>query len=194
MRKQIFAALAAVALVAALAGPAAAAADQSDLYWFSNGDEVGNGAHTTLKRAKSTVNANVRGLAGGHAITLWAVVFEHPENCSGDCGGDDVDAAFGGDTSVDITITYAAGGVSNNGGNLNLNGTIGGGQTLLGDGTLDNNAGAEVHFVVRSHGPDQPGNADTTSVSGGCTVGLADGAIPSAVGECSDIQFSVHTA
>ncbi|MFQ5709341.1 MAG: hypothetical protein ACE5HO_17930 [bacterium] len=54
--------------------------------------------------------------------------------------------------------------------------------------------GAEVHMIVRSHGPAIPGKIDEQigSFDGGCTAFLDPPEVPDEVGECADIQFSVH--
>lgn len=211
MKNTLFALAAALGLLVGLAVPAGATADRAAVYWW-DGSPVGGGSQTDLDRGDVSLNAHLRGLPGGQAITIWAVVFENPDNCgdvdvvdpgTGDvivpgapgCGEDDVVRSFiGMDNGVDLTVTFAAGGVTNGGGNLNVHNAIGGGDTLIGDGTVDNTESAEIHFVVRSHGPDQPGDADTTTFIGGCDVDLPPGTVPAAVGECSDVQFSVHIA
>jgi hypothetical protein len=209
------------ALIAATVGPTALAAtgstasagtpDQQPLFWW-DGSPVDERAVTVLERNHSTAKVALRELPAGHAITVWAIVFEHPELCdaadavdpgTGDvlaagapgCGEHDVVRAFlGTDNDIDLTATFAAGGVTNQSGKLRVVNRIGGGDTLIGNGYIDNPHTAEVHFVVRDHGPDQPGDEDTTTFVGGCTTELPPGTVPSNTGECSDVQFSVHLA
>lgn len=201
--------------VGMLASPASAhGGDREALNWW-DGSPVGGGSATDLDRDDAEVKVQIRDLPGGHAVTVWAVIFEHPENCdaadavipgmppivlvsgSPGCGEDDVVRAFLDPPADDtgLTVTFAAGGVTNPAGNLRLRNQIGGGDTLIGDGTFDERDGAEVHFVVRSHGPDQEGDADTTTFAGGCVDGdLPPGTVPTEVGDCADVQFSVHLA
>lgn len=208
MKRSLVAIAAGLALLVGLALPASAGADNSPLYWWDD-SPVGQGSHTSLDREKVEVNAHLRNLPAGHAITVWAVDFEQPQNCddadvydggelivpgSPGCGGDDVERSFLGDDDVELSIMFAAGGVTNGGGNLNVGNAIGGGEYLIGGNQIANPGTAEVHFVVRSHGPDQPGDADTSSFSGGCSTELAAGTVPMNTGECADIQFSVHQA
>lgn len=187
MKRLLLSLGAAAMLLAGLSSPVSAHNDKAAVRHFEDGSEVGQGSHTRLNRHKVEANAHLRNLTPGDAITVWAVVFESPDECVDGCGGDDVDAAFAAADDpdltdlVDITLTYAAGGVVNPGGNLNLRNGIGGGQILVGDGEVNNPHSAEIHFVIRSHGPHQPGTGDTTSVGGGCDTQV-----------CSDIQFSVH--
>jgi hypothetical protein len=195
MKRSLVAIVAGLTLLAGLAVLAAATTDNSSLYWFDD-SSAGAGTHTGLDRGRETVNVHLRGLPASHAMTIWAVVFEEPQYCDGadvyfdgelivpgspGCGGDDVERSFLGDNDVDLSIMYAAGGVTNKGGNLNVKNGIGGGQYLIGTNQIANPDTAEVHFVVRTHGPDQPGDEDTTTFGGGCLTF-----------ECADIQFSVH--
>lgn len=186
----------------------------SALRWFDTGKPVSEGARTELSRTKDAawVHAYIQKLPPGHALTLWAVVFEHPEKCDGadaknpdppfnvlavgqpGCGEDDVIRAFtGADNDIDLTVTFAAGGVTDANGKLVTWGKVGGGFTLIGDGKLDHPKTAEIHFVVRSHGPDQPGDLDTTTAPGGCQgEDLPPGVVPMKQGECGDVFFSIH--
>lgn len=85
-------------------------------------------------------------------FTMWAFVFNHPENCSdGICGPDDVS-----DPAVGFGAYNAAGHV-NAGATLNLSGRIGVGEPAGGPPgsavtDLSNPTGAEVHLAVTSHG------------------------------------------
>lgn len=89
----------------------------------------------------------------GHpeVFTLWAFVFNYPENCVGGCGGDDMSnpaVGFG---------AYNPGGHVNSGAVLNLAGRVGVGDPAGGPPgsavtDLSNPMGAEVHLAVTSHG------------------------------------------
>ena len=94
------------------------------------------------------------GTEPGHpeVFTLWAFVFNHPENCSdGVCGSDDMS-----DPAVGFGA-YNPGGHVNAGATLNLSGRIGVGDPAGGPPgsavtDLSNPIGAEVHLAVTSHG------------------------------------------
>lgn len=117
---------------------------------------------------------NPTGIEPGHpeVFTLWAFVFNHPENCSdGMCGGDDMsdpEVGFG---------AYNAGGHVNAGAMLNISGRIGVGDTAGGPPgsavtDLSNPSGAEVHLAVTSHGGLDPSTLPveftTPTGNGGC--------------------------
>ena len=55
---------------------------------------------------------------------------------------------------------------------------------------------AEVHLVLRSHGPAIPGQTveQTSTYNGGCTydLGAFTGDIPDTMGECGDLLAAVH--
>lgn len=98
-------------------------------------------------------------------------------------------------------ISYATGKVTNPNGRANFKATLeadeglGTREIIFGDSaTLKDPAGAEVHLVVRSHGPAVPGEEDeqTGSFAGGCDVFLTPPSVPTEVGECADTLFSVH--
>lgn len=61
------------------------------------------------------------------------------------------------------------------------------------DHGLTNPAGAEVHPVVRSHGPRISGMVaeQRSTCAGGCTNFLGAGEVANEPGDCSDLQFAV---
>jgi len=65
------------------------------------------------------------------------------------------------------------------------------------DHGLTNPQGAEVHLVLRSHGPRIPGQVaeQRTTFAGGCEFFLDPGATHELEpGQCSDLQFAVFPA
>lgn len=84
-------------------------------------------------------------------FTMWAFVFNHPENCSGPCGGDDTnnpDVEFG---------VYNVAGHANAGASLTMSGQFAVGAPAgappgVEPFPLSNPAGAEVHVAITSHG------------------------------------------
>lgn len=114
------------------------------------------------------------GTEPGHpeVFTLWAFVFNHPENCSnGVCGGDDMS-----DPAVGFGA-YNPGGHVNAGATLSLSGRVGVGDPAGGPPgsavtDLSNPMGAEVHLAVTSHGEldpsTLPGEFRRPTGNGGC--------------------------
>lgn len=156
--------------------------------------------HATLKRGSDWIQVNIQtsGLPAG-AYTVWWVVFNTPEGCSGGCGEDDL---F--DPDANVSVFWAAGGiVQDNGvGNFRARHGVGddlgdpGSQHILGDGSLDP-AQAEIHNVIKYHGPasEDPEALfeQTHTILGGCFEGAnaVDLGAPFGV-HCFDPQAVVH--
>ncbi len=175
-----------------------------DIFDFVNGGVVGS---STLHRNSNgiTVNFKATGLIPDHAYTLWWVIWNNPENCvvMGACA----DADFG-DPDVQVELMYANGHVASGNGkgnfsaHLNENDASGTINPLFGlpsYGGLHDAEKAEVHMVLRSHGPKVPGivNEQIGSYLGGCPLEFPYGfppftEIPDAVGECGDIFAAIH--
>jgi len=164
---------------------------------YPNLDVVGT---STLVRNKNgiTVNFMTTNLIPGHAYTLWWIIWNNPQYCAvpGECNDPD----FGNAEAVGVDVLFAAGhvadedGVGTFSGHLRVDGAKGAFSSL---GLEDGNAfSAEVHLVLRSHGPAIPGmvNEQISTVGGGCDVELGIFvAIPEEVGECGDIEFAIHS-
>jgi hypothetical protein len=168
--------------------------DKAPLQNFSDASLVGKGAHTTLQRDGVSVSDKVqsRNLVPGHAYTVWLAIFNDPANCVDGCGEDDIENGTG-DPAV---IWSGVGGIANGGGNLNGNGYVSEGnpqgyQMLF--GAFSNAQGAEIHNVVRDHGPDTGNPLQTSTFEGECTAGSS---FELGIGsyECEDVQFSIHMA
>lgn len=157
-----------------------------------------------LKRQKQGITAHYRtgDLIPGHTYTLWWVVWNNPENCiayPGACDAPDFAIA----DQVKVEVMYAAGRKANQRGeavfNAHLNtmdavGTINDLFGLPTFGGLHDPMGAEVHMVLRSHGPAIPGQVDDqlSSYEGGCTTFLPDFTeVPDEPGECADLHFAI---
>lgn len=169
---------------------------------INGGNVVGNSL--LVRNHKGLAMALKSHLISRHAYTIWWVVWNNPENCTVPGACSDVD--FANAEAVGVDVMYAAGnigchrGVGEFRGQLRVGDTSGSiNQTLnLGAprGLLDAKK-AEVHLVVRSHGPRIPGllKSQTGSYDGGCTVYFEPfTAIPEAPGECAEIQFAIHQA
>ncbi len=166
---------------------------------------------STLHRNKKgiTVNFKAKGLTPG-AYTLWWVIWNYPELCAtpNECGAD-ADFEYDNAKLVGVDVLFAAGhvvgknGVGNFSAHLNLNDaseSINDIQGLPVDiGGLHNAQDAEVHLVLRTHGPKVPGvvNEQISSYEGGCDdpfLYYPFTEYPDAIGECADIVFAVHSA
>lgn len=199
-RRHLFAVAAAAGLtMVGTHGVEAAATQQtSAVYKFDDMSEVGK---ASLKRNASGVTMNIKTAIGGEldelgvpqgvdwesgdATTVWFVVFNDPSGCDGGCGADDVDAIFG-DNPADAGVHFAAGHVANGSkfttaGHLNEGDESG----LLFGSALEDATAAEIHLVVRSHGPASTLTGQELaealhSVDGGCGANT-----------CGDAQFAV---
>jgi len=140
------------------------------------------------------------GLVPGHAVTMWWVVFNHPEECTNGaggfrCGEPDL-LIMGGDEAVEGSVLQAGGQIVGPDGDGHFGGYLAVGDTsdLLVDGPgLTNPLGADVHLVLRDHGPVQDGLFidEVGSYGGGCTEAPEDtGTLGDFV--CHEVQFAVH--
>lgn len=203
--RQLAVLLAVLLLGAAVAAPAAAnnAADrqQADVMDFSDGEEVFGNARLT--RTDSGVGYNLRttGLEKGHATSIWWVIFNHPEHCEAGHGAaacampdlfdEDVNAAVqaGGGNSVGQS------GRSSYAGHLSIGETTNEHPLFLDGPGLINPRGAEIHLVVRTHGPVIEGqnHAMYNSYEVGCTPETSFDA-GDGPNECADVQATVFEA
>lgn len=181
-------------------GVAASTTDNQPLRDFATFEPTGEGAHTTLKRDADGIRLGVhaRGLVGGHAYTVWVVVFNAPDGCfATPCGEPDL---FNPAAMASI-IWSGIGGVATAAGTLNGHGALGEGnplgyQQLLTDlglfdaGFLDAE-GAEIHTVVRDHGPVSGDPAQLSTFHVGCTPASSLG-LGAGVYDCVDVAFSIH--
>jgi hypothetical protein len=194
LRFLLLAALA-TALVAAPAQSAPAEQSTAGVIDFATFAPV-EGAWSKLVRNGSGISMTLHtsGLTAGDAYTVWFVAFNHPENCTapiGDltmCGEPDlVDPAV-------ATAAFLAGGhVIGTDGPATISGSLKVGQTKdalsFPDGaggfitpftTLTNPMGAEVHLIVRRHGPWVPGSPELFQTFWACNP------------ECVDTHASIH--
>lgn len=190
--------------VSAQAGPAPAAISTSPVLSFADLSEM-RSSRVVRRAAGVAGSVRVEGMEPGTAVTMWIVVFNRPEECaSSPCEEEDL---FDPDTEADVV--YGAGHVVGGSGRLTLAGHLPQGAN---DGSLFGTLGlpapglqdiwgAEVHLVVRSHGPKLPGLMRDMihTFNGGCThpgPGFPD-PLPPELGaagpnECVDIAFAIH--
>lgn len=162
--------------------------------------------HTEVGRARLfrgrnglSVHMYTSNLIPGHTYTLWWVVYNKPENCiNSPCGGVD-----NSNTEVMRELLYATGKVITEGDRGSFRAVLRKGDTsgsinselnLPEYGGLLYPQSAEVHMVIRSHGPAIPGLVEEQigSFNGGCTTSLPSFTeIPDEEGECANIQYAI---
>lgn len=182
----------------------------SDVFWFEDGSVVeGSRANLTTDPSGGTLSLYTTGLSAGHAYTLWWAIFNHPEACSAACGEDDVfvdgDPMLGPNfeqiEAVGVSVVFGTGQIVDESGTATFTSQLDAGdvrgerEVVL--GPQDGPAGllepmtAEVHAIVRSHGPPIQGHVDEQvgSFGGGCTPetggNLASG------NDCFDPQYTI---
>lgn len=158
---------------------------------------------STLVRTDNGVTATLQttGLTPGHAVTLWAVVFNDPDGCVAgtpvsSCGPADAHAGRGG-----VSPNHAAGRIVDEDGTASFGAHLRVGDTshaLAGPG-LTNPRSAAVILVVKTHGPTIPGLVpDQLHTFGGGCADQSDAPLvtpPELLGrpgpnDCAEIQIS----
>jgi len=222
--------LGAVGLGLLLVGSASAAPPDKDAnvawwWWQDPATTMEDPAGTSrIVRTDKGISGNISvhlendtGSAHGLAITLWLVIFNDPDECEfgpGNCGSDadfgnpdiKLDVVYGGGNVVGaseratIGFHYKAG---NNAGSI---ADIFGLPTDNGDSFgLIYPRSAEVHYVIRLHGPKDPAAMPEQihSYGGGCTTGplppplgwpfpLDSGDLHLESGDCQDVIFAIN--
>jgi hypothetical protein len=216
MRRQIARVVVAllIGVIGLGAGPGAyaAARDTAPLQFFADGSRAGGQSLLTRDAATGSVSAkiNTTHLQRGAAYSYWWVVFNEPALCSGgECGEDDLFNTDGTPNiaqinAVGISVLGGNGEIANNGGRATFTGRLFEGSALAHDlvigpgGMVDagrlldpgNAAHAEIHIVIRNHGPALSGAAlamQLLTFAGNCA-----GLDPDGTFECTDEQFAVH--
>lgn len=169
---------------------------------FLQPDQVIEDASSKLQRHDDhvTMAFQTSELTAGEAHTVWWVVFNNPEACyTSPCSLRDfppglTPPGFGdGNAAAQSSQGYAAGHVVGGSGRATFAGRLVEGQPFqpgpgsFGPGLLDPER-AEIHLVIRTHGPAIPGMVDYQihSFNGGCFPGEPN------VGLCRNLQASVH--
>ncbi len=201
MTKLLSALFAALLCLGVLAAPSAADPPGNGLdstegvFDFGVGDGTGGMTELTHDRNAITMDADITGLEPGHAYTLWLIIFNNPAACVDGCGEDDLFR----NGVLASGIFSGIGGFADGDGNLSgYKMTAEGydnGTTLFGPG-LKSAKQAEVHVIVRSHGPESGDAAvsalQISTVDGGCDGADVEDVPPDALGECGDVGASVH--
>lgn len=167
------------------------------------GDAVVGGG--ILTRTKSSVHAqvSVTQLTPNVPYTAWWVVFNEPENCDVflACGPDDLSNA-----AANVAVFHAAGFFSDASGQANVTADLFSGNLpddidgILGidDGVgleTNNGLGAELHIVIRGHGPVPALNDGSAGYTVAEQLSQFNGGCPAAVGDpldaCEDVQVYI---
>ena len=189
MRARLLILLAALALSAAAPAVAGGAeTGTSPVYSIGPGHVFVDwvpGASSTLVRTANGIKISLQtsGLPAGHAVTMWALIFNNPSACgSGGCDESRGDFGIPGvQGSVQHVAGHVVGSTSTFAGHLAVGDAA---HAFVGPGLL-NPYGAEIHLIVRDHGVASPDiitdqfNNDSPRF---CNVA------------CFDIQKSVHLA
>jgi hypothetical protein len=164
---------------------------------------------STLVRTKDGIAATLQtsDLQPGNGYTMWWVIFNNPEKCQysmpgvTSCGEEDVFGEPFGETPVQVSVQYAAGAIVSETGTANFGASLNEGelpeqpgQLVFGPGLI-NARKAEVHLVVRNHGPAIPGMVESqlTTFGGACTAETdPTGVGPLGPNSCADVQFAAH--
>lgn len=205
----VFALFAVIGFGSAVNGNANAAGmeTETNLQFFEDASEVKDGV-VVLTRLKNGVAMRLStvNLKPKDAVTVWWVVFNEPAKCSdNECGENDIfnldaDGEFilndDGSTPVNaagrkaakITALRADGHVIDESGAAQFSSRlpIGDASEALFGGGLQNPMTAEIHLVLRTHGPAIPGKVDSMiySLNGGC-----EAAWPNP--PCANVQFAI---
>lgn len=154
---------------------------------FADGSTV-EGASSTLVRSNDSVTGTVlTTLSPDETATIWWVVFNKPENCSDDVCDDNDVLPPPGNVDAGVSVIYATGRAADMYGKAEYGAKLMVGdmsKVLFGPG-LQDIKNAEIHMVVRSHGPRdlKKEYEQISTFNEGCP---ASG--------CVDIQFAIHMA
>ncbi len=175
----------AIAVSAITIGPADADDSDADVFIMDGGMVVGS---ATLKREKNGVRVEIEtsSLEPGDAHTVWWLIFNNPDECDGSnfsLGNCDNDGDFDFLSAVNGSVLNATGGVADEFGDatfnaflplglIRLNRTATGRERHRVGPGLQNPKGAEIHVVIRTHGPASGTPAELieqmSTLDGGC--------------------------
>lgn len=164
------------------------------VYRFIDGQAV-DGGYSRLIRGNdmAAMEMATGGLEPEAPYTTWWVIFNTPQGCIDACDLGDLfypDGTLNLNPAANISMLFADGAMTDADGNITFSAILPVGrvlgQLLAGPGLVDPRK-AEVHLVVRAHGPLDPTRAyeqlstfEPHPVLGGTCV------------PCEDVQFSVH--
>lgn len=153
-------------------GNAKARYQTANIVNFDTGVPVGGAATLTRTKNSAVARIHTSGLETNAAYSIWWVVWNKPSLCVGGCGEDDIGIKGNGVFHAGGLIT-GDDGTGNTIVSVNAGKPVEGAEVLLGD-WLRKGRGlkAEMHLVIRSHGPIIPGMVDVQvgSFNGACDV------------------------
>ncbi len=160
---------------------------------FADGSVVpGSSSVLTTNLSGATMTLHTSQLPPGHAITVWWVIFNNPDECTAGVGGLRCGEGDLFDPDVDASVVFAAGHLIGRSGKGNWGGWLGVGDTdgeIWGGPGLINPLGADIHLVVHDHGVVPPTmTADAIRRFGPCFL---DDPGPDG-SHCADLQFAAH--
>jgi hypothetical protein len=169
----------------------------SDMSTFPNGPAVVGASIMTRDKTGVEASVSTTGLSPAGAYSWWWVVFNNPQYCVDGCGLDDLPPGTvppaAGDPRVRASLLWGGGFVSDSSGSgfaiARLERGQPPGEVRFGPG-LWNVEQAELHIVLRTHGPATAGEvaAQIGAFDGGCTPDEI------ALGQCpnANVQFAAH--
>lgn len=166
---------------------------------------IGSSGTATVHVDGARVRVTATGLEPGHVYTMWLVYFNDHTLCIDGCNGPDLPVAGGGVLWADGRMAGATGTAT-----FKARLASGDGADTIGEtppppfafAAYAAGADNEFHVVIRSHGPKVPGEIfdQLTTFGGGCLVEvgpmpaqMGDFPVPSAPGECGDVQLYVFS-
>ena len=151
------------------------------------GGPAGDGSFSTIIREPDGVTVTVHTNTEPGAYTMWVLIWNDPSRCTNGGSPNCLPPPAGGNDIPD-TVVFGTGQVVPSSGKGDFTAHIGLGETsgIIGGierAGLTNPLGADIHAVLRIHGPVIPGalEGQITTVGGGCDVQ-----------ECADVQAAVH--
>lgn len=214
----IFCSMLLTAAIATVAYAAPASVDENDVGWWWEEGPVGL---AKIVRNNNGISgnwfsslSNGEGSAEGLAVTLWIVIFNNPEECGTpyQCGEPDLfnadvepDVLYGAGNIVDSSEEASFGFHRKRGDNSGSVAAAFGMPDDSGESFgLRNPMGAEIHYVLRLHGPMNPEDmpAQIHTYFGGCVDNggygypppTEEGDLVFGTGECQDVQAAINPA
>ncbi len=165
------------------------------VYRMDDHTEVGRSVIVRSPRGVST-HISTSGLVPDHAVTIWLVIFNRPENCTGPCDVEDL-----ADVRTEPDAMWAGGAIVPSTERVTVPGFVRTGDT---EGStnppfglppigLTNPFGAELHLVIKTHGPVIRSLEweMTHTLAAGCNDAPPGFGTPGP-NACAEIQFSEH--
>lgn len=176
----------------------------SSVHWLSDLSDV-EGATAQLTRTTSGASYSFRttGLDAGHVVTMWWVIFNVPSECEhpvdeigAACGLEDLSnpdvqaSVMGGDGHI-----VGASGRSTHAGHLREGEISTYHPDFVGSPGIIDAMEAEIHLVLRTHGPMIPGMIDEmrSTFEAACTPESSNGH-GNGPNECADLQAAAFSA